>query len=402
MELVGALRRLGRLLQAPRDLQRERARPEQLALEQRQLVAEHVRERHPGVDHRERRLAATAHRQRRADDERRSQPRLLKHLRRLEQRAGGDERVQRPAERALEPATQHDELVAQRAIADGLLGVGEQVVGLDRPVEAPEEVARTCDRHLDALRIGVRLALQRLEQRLGVVRLAGGGERPGQRQPRSEAATFQQRRPRKALGQRRVERRQRLLGGAHEQVGVAPATAVQAPRRDAQDIAAAARAASLDGIRQAALDRFPARAREPRSDHLAVQRVGNVDKPAAAVVEAHDELAPLELLERRDLRALQQPELERRTDGDDLQQAERRRVQRRHPRGDELAEAHPDGGIAIPAPDPAVLDEQVVLDAVVQELAQEQRVAARVLPQQADAAGVDGRAEHGEPQQITA
>jgi hypothetical protein len=62
--------------------------------------------------------------------------------------------------------------------------------------------------------------------------------------------------------------------------------------------------------------------------------------------------------------------------------------------GDELRQARPDRRIAAPAPDPGVLGQQAVLNAVEDELAQEQHVAPRPLPQQADADAVDRGAEH--------
>jgi hypothetical protein len=109
-----------------------------------------------------------------------------------------------------------------------------------------------------------------------------------------------------------------------------------------------------------------------------VERVREVDHRAPALVPQRDELLPLERLQRAALVVPEQPRLDRRSRGDQLQQPRGRRGERRGALRDEVREPQARADGAVPVPQPVRAGDP---GAVAQQLAQEQGVAAGALPQ---------------------
>ena len=101
----------------------------------------------------------------------------------------------------------------------------------------------------------------------------------------------------------------------------------------------------------------------------------------------------LERLQRGQLVGREQAGLQRHPDRHDLQHAARAGRQRVQAGADELRQAHPAGRRAVPAPDATGVVQHAALDAVQDELAQEQRVAPGQLPQGLAAASVQRTSE---------
>ena len=166
-----------------------------------------------------------------------------------------------------------------------------------------------------------------------------------------------------------------------------------------------------DGPREPPLERLPPRARQPRADDLAVDRVRDVHEPPPAVVALLDEPPRLERAERglaaraRHDVALarhglaararhRDGALDRRADRHELEQRALGGAETGQARLDELGQPQPRRRrCAAPPPDAAGVGKLSALDAVTDELAQEQRVPAREGPQCRDGAAVRRGAE---------
>ena len=318
----------------------------------------------------------------------------------VEQRSRGGQRLPWAAATARESQALGRELVEERIVLDEALGVPQDGVRLVGAQQRPEQVARRCQRHRGALAVALRLGGEASVQVLRLGCPSGARQRPRERQPRGEAAARLQRRARQSLGQRRVLRRHGLPGRPLEQLAVAGDARLEPPDGDPQQVAAAAGGVRLDRVRQPRVDRLDARRRQPRAHRLAVQRVGDVDEPPAALGAPLHELAALERLQRAELARFEQCELERRADRHQLQHAPSARAGVLDPQIDELREPRACPDVAAPAPHAAVLGQQAVIDAVTRQLAQEQRVAARQLPQRVHAAAVDRPAQPGGEQRL--
>ena len=143
------------------------------------------------------------------------------------------------------------------------------------------------------------------------------------------------------------------------------------------------------------MDRLGARARQLGAHRLAVQRVGHVDEPSPAVGAALHELASLQRLERGQLGGLEQPDVQRSADRDQLEHATSARAGVLDAQVHELRQPRPGRDVAAPPPDSAVRGEQAAIDAVAHQLAQEQGVASCQFPKCGDAAAVDRAAQRG-------
>ena len=119
----------------------------------------------------------------------------------------------------------------------------------------------------------------------------------------------------------------------------------------------------------------------------------HVDRPPPAVLAAFDDLVELERRERRQLARFEQSDLERRADRHQLEHASLGGFERLEPGLDQLAQPHPRGHVAAPAPDTALLGQRAPLDSVAHQLTREQRVAPRQLPERVAARSIDRSAQ---------
>jgi hypothetical protein len=111
------------------------------------------------------------------------------------------------------------QLVAQLERGDRRRG-GEQHLGrLVGPAQPPVQVARPRERELEALRVRARTGAEAAQQLLRLLGRPTRRERAPERELGVEAAPGGDGRARETLGQRPVERRLRVAGGAHEQLG---------------------------------------------------------------------------------------------------------------------------------------------------------------------------------------
>ena len=187
-------------------------------------------------------------------------------------------------------------------------------------------------------------------------------------------------------------------GGAAEQrlrVGLAGG---EAPGGEAQDVVVG-RAAALDRSGQRLDDGDGPHRRGGRADDVADERMGEADPEPVAVDVGRQHAAAFEGLGHAEIgQGVDLVAPQRLAVGDELDEGPLLVVQVREVGGHELTQPGRRGGLAVEAPDPAVVPQRTVLDGARHELAQEQHAALHAVEQLCGGRRIDGAAEHRDEQ----
>jgi hypothetical protein len=352
----------------------------------------------PGLGQRDGVGGATRRQQRLRRAHGRRRPRPLVDPAVVHQPACSGERRLRATVRSREPGPLRGELVAEPVVAHAALGIPQHGIRVVGPVERPEQVACSRDGDRRELLVIGDPGRQVGEHALGLRAMPARRERAPERQLGVEAGVRLDRRPREALRQDGVHRPQCVERSARQQRAVGRRAGLQPPGGEAQQVASPACATRLQRVGEPCVDRLQPRGREARPHGLAVERMDDVDDAPPPIRAALHELVRLQRLQG--LPCAEQLRLHGPGDRHELQRVTRARSGLLDAQVDELREARRSLDLAAPAPDAAVVGQQPAVDPVAGQLAQEERVAARHLPQRGDGAAVNRPAQAGDEEPL--